>query len=47
MLKYLRRYESISAARMRTLNLILKLNVSLLKVLVVFVKLALVIPRLK
>jgi len=41
MLKYLKEYESVSAARMKSFNLVLGWNLVLLKFLLVFVKLAL------
>jgi len=40
MLKYFTKYESISAARMKSFNLFLGWNLVLLKFLLVFVKLA-------
>jgi hypothetical protein len=40
MLKYLQEYESLSDAQVKTFKLILSLNLILLKILLVFAKLA-------
>jgi len=40
MLKYFTEYESVSSARMKYFNLVLGMNLVLLKFLVVFMKLA-------
>lgn len=47
MLKYFQQYESISAQRLRILKLTLGLHVTLLKVMLIVVKLALFFPGLK
>lgn len=47
MLEYLHRYESISDGRMRIFNSILGWNLVLLKVLLIFVKLAILSSSLK
>ena len=43
MLKYLKEYESVSEAKVKTLRLILGFNCCLLKMLLVFAKLALLV----